>query len=67
MFSEGNAHLVGVREFPVVPEEVAHGHLIAFVETSATLTIQIQGILINPAIIYNTKGYVDLKREAGTK
>lgn len=56
LFIEGDTHLVGVWVFSVVLKEVVHGPLITSVR-SATLTIQVQGILIKSALIHNSKGH----------
>lgn len=47
--------------FPAVRKQVAHGPLVASVESSATLAVQVEGILIQPTTIHNTKGYIHLK------
>lgn len=57
----GNTHFVGKPLFHVVLKQVSHGPLIAFVGSSDTLTIQVQGILIKSTFIHNAKGHTHLK------
>lgn len=47
--------------FPVVLKQMAHGPLIASVGSCVTLTIQVEGILIESGIVHNTKGHIHLK------
>lgn len=46
--------------FPVGFKQMTHGHLIAFVIRPATLTIQVQGVLIQATVIHDTKGHFHL-------
>lgn len=54
-------YLVCVWVFPVVLKQVTHGPLVASGGSSATLTIQVKGVLIKSAIVHNTKGHIHLK------
>lgn len=42
----GKPHAVSREIFPVVSEQVTHGHFIAAVGSSDTITVQVQGVLI---------------------
>lgn len=53
-------HLGCVWVFPVVPKQVAHGHLVASVEPVPTLAVQIQGVRVQSTVIHNAKGFIHL-------
>lgn len=51
---------MGVCILPVGFEQMTHGHLVAFVIQLATLTIQVQGVLVKAAVVHDTEGHVHL-------
>lgn len=56
-----STHLIGVCIFPVGFKQMTHGHLIAFVICPVTLTIQVQGVLVNATVIHDAKSNVHLR------
>lgn len=55
-----NAHLIGVCLLPVVFKQVLHGHLVASVIGPVALTVQVQSVLIQPAVVHDAKGNAHL-------
>lgn len=60
----GGGHLERRELVAVVFKEVTHGQFVASVVPSATLTVQVQGVLIQSARIHYCKGQVHLKAKA---
>ena len=48
---------------PAVPQEVAHAPLVALVGFDSALTVQVQGVLVEPAIVHDPEGQVHLRQE----
>lgn len=44
-------------------KQVTHGQIVASVEPATTFTIQVQGVLIEPAGVDDTEGHVHLEQK----